>query len=118
MLTFAMVSASPNSPAICSRAGAICLQGPHHSAQKSTRTGLEAWRTSASNDASVTATVFMAWLLAIVQRELSVLLGRATPPGNPKSWTDRRFSGHAERRVAVVIECVHRQSLLAPLKAR
>ena len=37
--------------------GAICLQGPHHSAQKSTITGLPALITSASKFSSVTLTV-------------------------------------------------------------
>jgi hypothetical protein len=34
--------------------GPIILQGPHHSAQKSRRTGLSAFRTSCSKDASLT----------------------------------------------------------------
>src|SRR3546814_2073733 len=34
MLTLAMVSLPSISPAISSSAGAICLHGPHHSAQK------------------------------------------------------------------------------------
>ena len=38
-----------------SSTGAIFLHGPHHSAQKSTRTGLSAWSTSDANVASVTA---------------------------------------------------------------
>src|SRR5436190_18985678 len=41
-------------PAISSSAGAIALQGPHHSAQKSTTTGPDALRTSASKVASET----------------------------------------------------------------
>src|SRR6056297_4210718 len=40
-----------------SRAGPICLQGPHHSAQKSTTTGRSEFFTSASKVSSVTATV-------------------------------------------------------------
>ena len=39
-LSLAIVTLSPCSPAISSRIGAIILHGPHHSAQKSTRTGL------------------------------------------------------------------------------
>ena len=34
--------------------GATCLHGPHHSAQKSTNVGLEAFKTSASKFSSVT----------------------------------------------------------------
>ena len=45
-----------------SRIGPICLQGPHHSAQKSTTTGTSELRTSSSKLASVTATVAI-WLL-------------------------------------------------------
>src|SRR3954451_19905328 len=45
---------SPWALAISSRIGATCLHGPHHSAQKSTRTGLSDLRTCASNSASVT----------------------------------------------------------------
>ncbi len=59
MLTLAMVTLSPSSWAICSSAGAICLQGPHHSAQKSTSTGCSAFSTSCSNDSSVTFTMAM-----------------------------------------------------------
>src|ERR1700757_478459 len=59
MSTLATVITPANSSAICSRAGAICLQGPHHSAQKSTSTGPEACRTSFSKDSSVTFTVLM-----------------------------------------------------------
>src|SRR6478735_6616317 len=46
---------SPWEPAISSRIGATWRHGPHHSAQKSTRTGLSDLRTSASKLSSVTA---------------------------------------------------------------
>src|SRR5499425_3646516 len=59
MLILATVSLSLSSVAISSSAGAIARQGPHHSAQKSTRTGLPAFKTSLSNDASVTLVVFI-----------------------------------------------------------
>src|SRR5687767_8243883 len=59
MLILAIVSLSLRSPAMSSSAGAIARQGPHHSAQKSTRTGLPAFNTSLSNDASVTLVVFI-----------------------------------------------------------
>src|SRR3954471_7514244 len=51
---FRNVILSPCAVAISSRIGATCLHGPHHSAQKSTRTGLSDLRTWASNSASVT----------------------------------------------------------------
>src|SRR5665213_663071 len=59
MFSLATVTWFPSSSAICSRAGAICLQGPHHSAQKSTSTGKSACRTTFSKDSSVTLTLLM-----------------------------------------------------------
>src|SRR5204863_1451496 len=56
MLTLAIFSLPSCSLAIFSRCGANILQGWHHSAQKSTRTGVSASRTSAWNVPSVTAT--------------------------------------------------------------
>jgi hypothetical protein len=47
MLSFATVTLSPSSLLISSSAGAIIRHGPHHSAQKSTRTGLSEPITSA-----------------------------------------------------------------------
>src|SRR6056297_238361 len=46
-----------------SSAGPICLHGPHHSAQKSTTTGISEFFTSASKVSSVTATVDIGCLL-------------------------------------------------------
>src|SRR6478736_2592453 len=60
MLSLAMVTLSPSSPAISSSAGAIIRHGPHHSAQKSTRTGLSEPRTSEAKLWSVTVLVVMA----------------------------------------------------------
>src|SRR6476469_705659 len=60
MLSFAMVSLSPCSAAISSRTGATILQGPHHSAQKSTSTGLSLPSTSVAKLVSVTVTVLPA----------------------------------------------------------
>src|SRR6476661_7606386 len=57
MFTLAMVIFSAFSTAISSSTGATILHGPHHSAQKSTRTGLSLPRTSVSNVASVTVLV-------------------------------------------------------------
>src|SRR5580698_3068673 len=54
MFSLAMVTLSPSSADSSSSAGAIMRQGPHHSAQKSTRTGFLASRTSAWNEASDT----------------------------------------------------------------
>src|SRR4051812_36190488 len=60
MLSLAMVTLSPSSPAISSSAGAIIRHGPHHSAQKSTRTGPSEPRTSEAKLWSVTVLVVMA----------------------------------------------------------
>src|ERR1700761_2437908 len=54
MFSLAIVTLSPSSADSSSSAGAIMRQGPHHSAQKSTRTGFLASRTSAWNEASDT----------------------------------------------------------------
>src|ERR1700761_6373260 len=54
MFSLAIVTLSPSSADNSSSAGAIMRQGPHHSAQKSTRTGFLASRTSAWNEASDT----------------------------------------------------------------
>src|SRR5271166_4133408 len=59
MFTLATVSLPANSPASSSSAGPIILQGPHHSAQKSTSTGPSAFNTSAENVWSVTGLVFV-----------------------------------------------------------
>src|SRR5262249_38370779 len=42
----------------CSTMGAIARHGPHHTAQKSTRTGIGDSRTSLAKDCSLTATAF------------------------------------------------------------
>ena len=60
MLILAMVTLSPSSAAISSSAGAIIRHGPHHSAQKSTSTGLSAPSTSVAKLWSVTVLVAMA----------------------------------------------------------
>src|SRR5262245_38019263 len=57
MFSFATLILSLYSVAISSRIGAIILQGPHHSAQKSRRTGLSDFRTSWENVASVVCTM-------------------------------------------------------------
>jgi hypothetical protein len=56
MSNLPMVSLPSNSLAISFSTGAIILQGPHHSAQKSTKTGVSDSTTICSNVASVTST--------------------------------------------------------------
>jgi hypothetical protein len=62
MLIFMILAFGPNSLAISSKDGPIILQGPHHSAQKSTTTGVVELITSASKLASVTLWVDMSFL--------------------------------------------------------
>src|SRR5665213_178694 len=57
MLIFTILSLPSMSLAISSSEGPIILQGPHHSAQKSTRTGVSDFRTSCSKEESVALTV-------------------------------------------------------------
>src|SRR4051812_10557854 len=73
MLSLAIVSLSACSAAISSSTGATILHGPHHSAQKSTSTGLSLPRTSLAKLASVTVTV-----LPAMKCSLSLL---GCPPG-------------------------------------
>src|SRR5438876_11847634 len=58
MSIFMTLILSPSSPWICSTIGAIIRQGPHHVAQKSTSTGLSAFRTAVSKSLSVTSWMF------------------------------------------------------------
>src|SRR3989442_7024217 len=61
MFTLTSLSSSC-SATILSSTGATAWQGPHHSAQKSTITGLSLWRTSCSKLCSVTAVVIGSFL--------------------------------------------------------
>src|SRR4051794_34440140 len=63
-LSLTIFSASPRSPAISSSTGATMRHGPHHGAQKSTRTGVSDSRTSAWKLLSVTSEMApKMWLL-------------------------------------------------------
>src|SRR5918912_2504477 len=55
MFTFTSFSSFSRSPAILSRIGETAWHGPHHWAQKSTRTGLSLFRTSCSKSDVLTA---------------------------------------------------------------
>src|SRR5262245_7873439 len=57
MFSLATLILSLYSAAISSRMGAIILQGPNHSAQKSSSTGFSDFRTSWVNVASVVCTI-------------------------------------------------------------
>src|SRR6185503_12820533 len=62
-LSFTILTLSPMAPAISSSAGAIMRHGPHHSAQKSTTTGLVDLSTSVSKLASDTLPTAMRHLV-------------------------------------------------------
>src|SRR6266496_3766371 len=66
MLTFTSLSCPERSSAILSSTGETAWQGPHHSAQKSTRTGVsfEPSMTSSSNVVSVTSVVIRVKVLS------------------------------------------------------
>src|SRR5437660_10879675 len=69
--TFATLTAPAFSRAISSSSGAIILQGPHHSAQKSTITGLSSCVSSRSKlDSSSLITVEFSITLRIVSPNL------------------------------------------------
>src|SRR5690349_19814479 len=66
-LSMTILTFSPSEPAISSSAGAIIRQGPHHSAQKSTTTGLADFRTSDSKVASETLPTAMEYLVVFLE---------------------------------------------------
>src|SRR5438128_7936700 len=83
--TFATVTATAFSRATSSNSGAIILQGPHHSAQKSTITGLSLCVTSRSKlDSS-----------RLMVAELSMALGKVSPNLN-----NQNDGGNAEKHPA------------------
>src|SRR5579863_5570805 len=58
ILTFPILTRPSYSSDNSSRIGPIALQGPHHSAQKSTSTGVRDWTTSAAKLSCVNTTIF------------------------------------------------------------
>src|SRR4051794_5870736 len=94
MFSLAIVSLSPCSAAISSSTGATILHGPHHSAQKSTRTGLSLPRTSLAKLSSVTFTVLPAM-------GRTPCLARKVPIGEPARWSVYA-RGRARERSALV----------------
>src|SRR5690242_17986283 len=90
MFSFAIVTFSPSSPAISSSAGAIIRHGPHHSAQKSTRTGPSEPRTSEAKLWSVTVFVVMAGVSPGRQQKLTSIWGLLATPSRrdfDEPWT-------------------------------
>src|SRR5215813_13254047 len=85
--TFATLTAPAFSRAISSSSGAIILHGPHHSAQKSTTTGLSCCVTSRSKlDSSSLITVELSMAL----RKVSPNLNNQNHGGNTKQDPQQR----------------------------
>src|SRR5699024_10654499 len=80
--SFANVNLPSYSPASSSSTGATILHGPHHSAQKSTRTGPEADNTSCWKLSSLTFTIFslMDVLFQVNAKNLMEYTRRSTRP--------------------------------------
>src|SRR4029453_11143489 len=76
------------SRATSSSSGAIILQGPHHSAQKSTITGLSLWVTSRSKLDSLRLMVME--LLFITLRKVSPNLNNQNNGGNAEQHPAQR----------------------------
>src|SRR5437899_7243539 len=95
--TFATLTAPAFSRATSSNSGAIILQGPHHSAQKSTITGLSCCVTSRSKLDSVRLII---WELSMALRKISPNLnnqnegrnGEEYPPQQHRVFLSRRGS--------------------------
>ena len=71
MFTFTSFTSPARSSTILSSTGATAWHGPHHSAQKSTITGVSLWSTSWANVSSLTA-VAIRWFLSVVSQECAV----------------------------------------------
>src|SRR3954454_4537776 len=108
MLSFAIVSLSRCSAAISSSTGATILHGPHHSAQKSTSTGLSLPRTSLAKLASVTVTVLPAMEVLLLDgycwedRASALVEGL----GQPALGVDRRGGTGARRGDRLAVDVV------------
>src|SRR5207249_815449 len=74
MLTLPIFTRSAYSSASSLRIGAIILHGPHHSAQKSTRTGVDDCNTSWAKFALFKVTVLGAGMCEILELDLENVL--------------------------------------------
>src|SRR6266404_6087146 len=115
ILIFATVTLPAILAAISSRAGAMLLHGPHHSAQKSTRTGPGARNTSASNELSVTLVGFIEFSLTSVAVQpthndgegASEIRGLAKAPSRHPLLEERRADPHQMRTVRPQQRAIH-----------
>src|ERR1700704_161270 len=85
---------SSRSPAISSRTGATTRQGPHHGAQKSTRTGVSASMTSATKVVSVTSmtsAMFVSFPSAAVRCPSGTIQSVVLLSATPSDVADRQY---------------------------
>src|SRR5688572_13477135 len=87
ILSLAIFTLPPSSMASSARAGAMAWHGPHHSAQKSTTTGEEDFRTSLSNETSVTATVADGFETLLASEALVAGIDMGNP--REETWAER-----------------------------
>src|SRR6476660_6992784 len=120
MFSLAIVSLSPCSAEISSSTGATILHGPHHSAQKSTSTGLSLPSTSLAKLVSVTVTVLpaigrspsrLAWKCSLgepIERRFYALPACASALveglGEPALGVDRRGRAGAGRGDGLAVD--------------
>src|SRR5882757_2805505 len=102
MLTFTTLSLPSISLAMSSSDGPIMRQGPHHSAQKSTRTGVSDFRTSCSKEVSVALTV-----IEVLQKHYRPVDGPA-PPLDPKLGTAVGRVKMRQRKALIFQAFLHR----------
>src|SRR5438270_3065767 len=110
MLSLATVSFSPSSFEISSSAGAIIRHGPHHSAQKSTRTGPSDPRTSEEKLWSVTVLVAMAAILRAGGQRLTSIWG-VPSSASRRQFKQARSGGVKQRRADLPAREDHPQPL-------
>src|SRR5919108_2613906 len=105
MFTLTSLTSPGRSSTIRSRIGETAWQGPHHSAQKSTSTGVSLSSTSASKLCSVTAVAIRSFLtgsLGRTQRETlriaRVVPGRKPPVREADRWRGSTGTGRFPQR--------------------
>src|SRR3974390_2145529 len=87
----------PGEPAIPSSAGAMLRQGPHHSAQKSTTTGLVAFNTSDANVLSETLPTAMGSSFRFSERVQNLWMRGASVKANSRRGEGGKGGIHACR---------------------
>src|SRR3981081_3816983 len=99
MLTFTTFSLPSISLEMSSSEGPIIRHGPHHSAQKSTSTGVSDFRTSCSKETSVALTV-----IGVLKKHYRPVDGPAPPLGTKLGTAVGRVK--MRQRKALIFRCV------------